>query len=50
MKRLACYLVDQGLSKVRYDHRSLLFSKATAEDDFFGSDDADGKADLRSKP
>ena len=48
MKRLACYLVERGLSKVRYDHRSLLFSKQTASDEFFGSDDADGRADLRS--
>lgn len=40
MKRLACYLVERGLSKVRYDHRSLLFSKQTAADEFFGSDDA----------
>jgi ankyrin repeat protein len=47
MERLACYLLENGLSKLHYIPGSVLFSEATAQDEFFGSHDSHGHADLR---
>ena len=47
MKRFACYLLENGLSKLNYIPGSVLFSEATAQDEFFGSHDSHGHADLR---